>query len=461
MSPSPAPTGAERPLLRVVRAPRRAAIGGAGVAGLSAAILLAREGWEVDVWERRQAAGGLVQPVSFRGIPCDLGSHRLHLDATADPLIRELGERAAFVRRPRRGRIVLGGSRIPYPLTPAGLLWGLGVRRMASYARGFLEREGPFGLWEQDRADVADGDVGFERFVTSRVGRRAYDGFYRPYAEKVWGLPPAELSQAVAKKRVSTGRPLEQLARAVAAPLRPPVYLYPRGGMGGLTNALLAMAREAGVRVRLGRALDPDRADADAVLYSGHLGDLAPGAGLRHRGLYLLFLAFPVDRVSDVETWYTPERRYWFGRVSELRNYSEHLGRRGETVLCVEIPEGSLGAAQDFTSRVDAVCEQLQQAGVLRGAAAETRPLEARQHWLPDVYPLYERGYWQRWTGALEQATRGGRVVPFGRQGLFLHSNIDHSVSMARAAVEHVTRGGGPQGWIRRALEFATLQVRD
>jgi hypothetical protein len=249
------------------------------------------------------------------------------------------------------------------------------------------------------------------------------------------------------------------VASALLAPLRPPAaYLYPRGGMAGLAQGLATLAKEAGVRIRLGRRMTPADVDADAVLYSGHLRDLAPEAGLRHRGLYLLFLALPVERVSAVETWYTPERRFCFGRVSELRNYSEALGNPGETVLCVEIPEGAMGPHQDFTRQVDAVCDQLREAGILRGPA---RPLEAHQHFLPSVYPLYERGWYDRWLGALETATTDPRVVPFGRQGLFLHSNIDHSVLMAREAVEHVCEGSRAVEWRQKALAFASLRVRD
>lgn len=442
---------------------RRAVVGGAGVAGLSAAVLLARRGWEVEVWEVAGAPGGLLRPRTFRGVPCDLGSHRLHPDALGDPLLRELCARVGLLRRPRRGRIVLGDQRIPYPLTPLGLARGLGLRRAASLAGGWLARPGALSAWERDRADLSGlGDVGFESFVTSRVGHAAYDGFYRPYAEKVWGLAPDRLSQTVAKARLSSSRPLGQLGRALLAPMRAAeTYLYPAGGMGALIQGLLDMAQEAGVAVRLNRSLEPSVVDADAVLPTGPLRDLAPGVELPHRGLYLLYLALPVARVSDVETYYAPERRFLFGRVSEVRNYSAALGRAGEAVMCIEVPEGAHGPGLDLEGRADAVCEQLREAGVLRGAAAVARPLEARQHWLPDVYPLYERGWQPRWRAALEAATADPRVTPLGRQGLFLHTNVDHSVRMARMAVEHVVSGGVPSAWVARAGELAALRVRD
>jgi hypothetical protein len=54
-----------------------------------------------------------------------------------------------------------------------------------------------------------------------------------------------------------------------------------------------------------------------------------------------------------------------------------------------------------------------------------------------------------------------GRVFPFGRQGLFLHCNIDHAVDIASALVHHVEEGGDPRGWIDIARHYLELRVRD
>jgi hypothetical protein len=433
-------------------------VAGAGISGLHAALLLARRGQRVRVIERAARAGGLAGAERFRGIPCDLGSHRLHPDALLRPLFREIHRDAPFLDRPRRGVLIVGGRRIPYPPGALSLLGALGPRTSLHFALGLAvsaTRRAAFARWEQDREDGAN-DVGFERFICQRVGEAAYRAFYKPYAEKVWGLPPAELSQAVAKKRVSTTRPLRLIRGLLGrAPER---FVYPPGGAGSLIAWLEARLAEHFVSVQPATPFQHDPG-GPTTLFAGDLSDLVPTA-LGHRGLYLVYLALPLGRVSEVETYYTPDPRYWFGRVSELQNYSPSLRRPGETVLCVEIPEGAWGQGVDFASgaRLAELLDQLADAGIVPPGA---RPIEVRQRFVPRVYPLYRRGFRQEWRATMERVAALGNVFPFGRQALFLHVNLDHCADIAEDVVAHVLSGGDVRGWIGKAERYLDLRVRD
>ena len=118
-------------------------------------------------------------------------------------------------------------------------------------------------------------------------------------------------------------------------------------------------------------------------------------------------MAFAADRVGRADTYYAPEERYWFGRVSEVKNFSEALGRRGETVLCLEIPDARLGPDVDYTARVPALVDQLRDANILRGSPM---PGVVAQRHLPRVYPV------RVWlNGVLPtnlRRTRGRMVLP-------------------------------------------------
>src|SRR6185436_16369801 len=72
-------SGTQSPLKTAAGAKTRVAILGAGPAGLTAGLALARTGnAAVTVFERRDAVGGNAGSFLLDGVWCDHGSHRLH-----------------------------------------------------------------------------------------------------------------------------------------------------------------------------------------------------------------------------------------------------------------------------------------------------------------------------------------------------------------------------------------------
>lgn len=440
--------------------PGRVLVVGAGITGLSAAWMLCRAGFEVTVREGGPEPGGLLAPIDFRGIPCDRGSHRIH--PAAHPLLLELTQSADWHQRPRRGKLVLSGRHMAYPLQIGDFLRGLGPKTAAHMAANFLVRPGARrGLkqWEADRADVEE-DIGFEAFVTARVGRRAYQQFYAPYVEKVWGMHPSEISQTVAKARVSTASPISTLKKA----LQPgdgtdASFFYPSGGMAELVDFFTTGLLTAGVDIEYDSPVEAgDLAQWDGpVLYSGHLSHIAPGHGLEHRGLFILHIALPKGSVGDTDTFYLPEARFDFGRVSQPAQFSGELSDPEFDILCAEIPQGRHSIDTDFTMDRERIQSQLVAAGIIGPHV----PLhDVVQTFCPRVYPIYARGWLRRWRAALQAATQAG-VLPIGRQGLFLHCNIDQCVHIADEAVRHLVSGRTASEWAHVAERFLALRVRD
>ena len=74
---------------------------------------------------------------------------------------------------------------------------------------------------------------------------------------------------------------------------------------------------------------------------------------------------------------------------------------------------------------------------------------------------MYRRGWLSRWRAALESVVAMGNLFPIGRQGLFLHCNMDHCVHISDEAVRHVTAGGDARGWAEKCQNFLDLRVRD
>ena len=434
---------------------------GAGITGLSAAWLLRRAGYTVEVRDAAPEAGGLLAPIEFRGLPCDKGSHRIH--PQAHPLLLELTKGANWERKDRRGVLVLGGQHMAYPLQLADFLKGLGVKTAAHMGANFLFKPGArkgFRQWEADRSDVDD-DIGFENFVVSRVGQRAYAQFYAPYVEKVWGLAPSEISQTVAKARVSTASPLTTLKKALRPkPTDDASFLYPRGGMAELVDFFLTGLWASDVTIQFDSPVDAETIKdwPGPVFYSGHLSGLAPDCGLDHRGLYLLHIAVPKNTVGQTDTFYLPESQFLFGRVSQPARFSVDFDTDEVDVLCAEIPQGRHGTDEDFTARSETINAQLTEAGIV---PPNTPIVDIHQTFIPRVYPLYTRDWLARWRRALKTVETLGEVFPIGRQGLFLHCNVDQCVHIADEAVSHLLQGRDSPSWLSTVDRFLELRVRD
>jgi protoporphyrinogen oxidase len=445
---------------------RAIAILGAGVAGLATAWQLAEAGrHRVIILEKAEQAGGLAATVGLDGARLDIGSHRIHSDyfPEALTLLRTLlGDELLEV--PRRGRLRLKERYVPYPPMLVDFLAALGPVEIARCAAAFV------GARLRRRPTQRS----YEDYLVPRVGRRAYDLFYAPYARKLFGLEPDQVALSAAKTRISTGSPLRLAAQILArrrAPARADVFYYPAGGFGSIPQALLDAARGRGVTLRTGVtvqslsiegtrigsvAFDLDGASTtvpvDAVVSTIPLAQLvrlvqpaAPAsvgeaaAGLRWRGIRLLQVLIDRSRCLDGETYYFPEERYCFGRISEPAQFSSRLRSRSDrTALNIEVicspgdAVWSLDEAQFF-------------AHVLRDVRAIDlfRPdevLEYRSLRVPAVYPVYDLAYRDRLAHVLAWVASFDNLYSIGRGGMFLHGNTDHSIHLGLRLAEHLAR---------------------
>ena len=114
----------------------------------------------------------------------NLGSHRLH--PTVEPRI--LAELRALLgddlqRRPRNGRIRLGGRWIAFPLRPLDLA--------AAPAAGDGRRARCATRPSGRSAAAPPREDTFEEVLRAALGPTLCERFYFPYARKLWGLDPA------------------------------------------------------------------------------------------------------------------------------------------------------------------------------------------------------------------------------------------------------------------------------
>jgi protoporphyrinogen oxidase len=444
---------------------------GAGPAGLGAALGLARQGHNVIVLERADRVGGNAGSFELCGVRVDYGSHRFH--PAADPevlgLVRSLlGE--DLLERPRHGRIRLMGRWIHFPLRPLDITRRAHPRFVTGIIFDLARKQFVGGRRSEEASDS------FASVLERGLGSTICHEFYFPYARKIWGLEPDEISPVQAYKRVSAGSLGKLLKRlmpggaGIGAKNRKGIFYYPRRGYGQICERLREAAEEAGARVCLGataRRIERQtpaglQVEVDAasrfVVTSRHLWSTIPVSALARlltppppedvmvaasrlelRAMLLVYLVLSTNQFTEFDAHYFPEEGLPFTRVSEPKNYAASREPAGVTVVCAEIPCGRHDAVW---SKTDAELGDLVKDGLHRAGLPIRCPvLQVAVRRLPAAYPIYRRGYETHfhcvddWLDGLDD------VLSFGRQGLYAHDNTHHALFMARAAVDSF-RGG-------------------
>jgi len=443
---------------------------GAGLTGLTAAYLLSRGGTRVEVLEAAPCIGGASRTVRYGEFRFDLGGHRLYSrnQAVLD-LVRELlGDELLEVRR--SSRIYLNGDFVDYPLRFFNALFALGplgaVSVAASYAAQRLRR-----------ALRLTRDLTLEDWLVGRFGRRLYEVYFRPYSEKVWGVPCRELTSDFAEQRIGGLSFREAVRNMLFRGRRPPPtlisrFIYPRLGFGRIPEAMAASLPSGAVRlnapvVRLehdGRRVlrvfrreeGTERAsEPHAVISTIPVTDLLhllspppppdvaqAAAGLNYRSLVVVFLVLRRERCTTDHWVYFPGPDVFFARFHEPKNWSPAMAPPDRTGLAVEIFCSEHDGAWDKEDHllIRRTADRLADLGLVERAAVEGGCVVR----VPKAYPLYLRGYRARRERVMGFLRGLENLHPTGRNAAFCYTSGDHCMEMGiRAAARILGRGQG------------------
>ena len=486
---------------RVERLPR-VAILGAGPAGLGAAWRLARQNKaEAIVIEQRDDVGGNSGSFDLGGLAVDYGSHRLH-PACQPEILADLRAllRDDLLDRPRHGRIRLRGRWIHFPLKPLDLLFGLplsfGLGVGQDALRKFMPRSIPYsGRYSGPYSGKGEPET-FASVLERSLGRTICRDFYFPYAVKIWGAPPQELSAIQARRRVSAGSLVKMARKALSSVpgFKPPGagrFFYPRLGFGQISRAIADAARAAGAEIQLGATVRqlhlgaPHRIEIEcggkmSELEADYIWSTIPITALarianpsaphsvieasrriRYRAMVLIYLVLAEPQFTPFDAHYFPETEIKLTRLSEPKNYSATAEPADRTVLCGELP--CAVGDEIWQSSDEALAELAQDALARCGLPIRSRILQVETKRLAYAYPIYDEGYEEAFARLDEWATSLDRTLTFGRQGLFAHDNTHHALAMAYAAVDCLPEAGefDLARWADYRIEFASHVVED
>lgn len=412
----------------------------------------------------------------------DHGSHRLH--PSTDPRILE--ELQALLggdlqRRTRHGRIRLQGRWISFPLKGAELV--------SKMPKGFAARAALDTMTSPLRRPRSDDFAGVLR---AGLGPAISDGFYLPYARKIWGADPSELSAEQARRRVSANSPLKILKRAFkgsgsGGEAGSGHFYYPRRGYGQISEALGEAATQRGAKIVTGAAATSIDVTDSSVSVATEGGDryegerlwstipltllarlmdapeevLTAAGSLEFRAMLLVYLVLETDRYTEYDAHYFPEPFTPVTRISEPKNYRDSFeDPSGRTVLCAEIPCGRGG---DLWTADDEELGRVVTLGLRDAGLPAAEPSEVRVERLPFAYPIYLTGYERHFAVLDAWASSHERILTFGRQGLFAHDNAHHALAMAWDAVAALSSRGDfdTASWADARERFKSHVVED
>lgn len=442
---------------------------GAGPAGLTAALELARIGQKVLVLEAGPRVGGLSQTVEHNGFRFDIGGHRFF---SKIPVVTELWRSVIgsdFIRRPRLSRIYYNGVFFDYPLKPMNALQGLGPIRsvgiLASYVMAQLKPIHP--------------EVSFEDWVTNRFGRRLYRTFFKTYTEKVWGIPCTALSARWAAQRIM-GLSLASAVMNMLAPGRNrkagktiktliDEFEYPRLGPGMMWEAFARDVERNGGEVRLnarvtrlihnGGAVDAVEIESNGERTLQPVSHVISSMPLRHlirslgeqtpqevrdaagRLKYRDFLTVALiidERDMFPDNWiYIHDPSVKVGRIQNFKNWSPEMVP-DESKTCLGL-EYFCTVGDEIWSMSEPDLIKLGTAELARIGLVDPAKVEggAIVH-APKAYPVYDEAYEGALAVIKPYIGTFSNLMTIGRNGTHTYNNQDHSMVTGMLAVRNL-----------------------
>lgn len=337
------------------------AIIGAGLTGLSAACILNRNRFTVQVFEAENFIGGAARTIKYGDYSFDLGTHRFYTNnQEVLKLIDDLlGVEMITVQR--LTRIYVQGKLVEYPLSFFDAFSALETTTILNAVTSYsMERiKGIFRSSPEDN---------FEEWLISRFGRTLYEIYFRPYSEKVWGVPCSQLRADFAAQRIKDLSLWEAFKNMVWKKGNKPMtlerqFLYPIHGFGRISEGLAKELPIGSIKLQSPIiCLEHDGHKIIGIMYmnNGKLCRYEPGhvistfsmsdlvrclspappvevldaaAGLKYRDQIFVLLALDREQVTPDHWIYFSCDDVFFGRVHEPKNWSSVMSPSGKTSL--------------------------------------------------------------------------------------------------------------------------------
>ncbi len=448
---------------------------GAGPAGLAAALQLAKNGADVEVFEAEDTVGGISKTINYKGYYFDLGGHRFFtkFDEVNRMWADTLGD--DFVKTPRLSRIYYNNRFFDYPLKPLNALSNIGVGDTASVVLSYIKA----------KLSPIEDEKTLEDWVTNRFGYKLYSMFFKTYTEKVWGIPCSSIGADWAAQRIKGLSLYSAVCNALFKPKSTNIktlieeFMYPKYGPGMMYEKMAQKIINVGGRVNLGCRivrLERDGYTVKGITYADKNGvertveaehvissmpitelvqiitpsldsDIIDSAqALNYRSLINIDIIVNKEECFPDNWIYVHSPEVKLGRVQNFKNWSSYMvADNSKTTLGLEYfcTEGDEFWSLPDKQMMSIALDEVEKVGLTEKSLVEDGFVVR----VPKAYPVYFTGYKNYLKNIREALSRFSNLQPVGRYGTYRYNNMDHSIMTGLYAARNILYGERNDIW--------------
>lgn len=419
---------------------------GAGVAGLTIAYELARNGHKVILIEKENKAGGLARSFNYGDFKFDIGPHRFYtVNREINQLIKGILEEEALVI-PRINKIYLLSRYYVWPISffsifklPLGFIYKSSIDLLV---KGMRNNNPVYS---------------FKSYIIEKYGCTLYEAFFKEYTEKFFGISPEEIHfdwaetsivNSVIDKRVIL-KDLLDVVKSLAKlmPVRTE-FIYPRNGMGFFCDKLSLVIEQCGGVIltdtiitgidysakNISRVFtEKESFKVNKIIWTapinticGFLGLPEPDFNYLSLILYNIEVNRPGRKAYSYQWCYFGDKKIIFNRISNPSAFSAALAPKGKTGLCAEVTcrknDDIWSNPQKLIGRIK---EDLKKVNIIRDAG-DIDAIHIEK--IPDAYPIYKLDYHACFNKTRNILMQFENLILAGRGGLFQYGGMDKSI---------------------------------
>ena len=418
---------------------KRVVILGAGLAGLSAAWHLKKNGIDSFIFEKESEVGGLCRTREINGFSFDCDGHLLHFkNPYTFSLVKDLLGKN-LIRHKRQAGIFYQGCYIPFPFQANLYRLPLKIRREC--LAGFIQAQ-----------EISKGNTiiaNFQDWIYATFGQGMARHFFIPYNQKFWTVPLDELTCEWLDGFI----PVPDLKQVIEGAKRKSSgkfgynaeFWYPR--YGGIQVLPFALAKDLShiytgcpvekinLRNRTVITSNKDKIRYDYLIYTAPLPELrnmligsssevnSSFSLLRWNSIFNLNLGIK-SKMSSKKHWiYFPDKEFEFFRLGFYSSFSPCAAPSGAYSVYTEV---SLSGLQDFDSSllVKKIKQDLIRLGIL---PSPDDVLVEHRNFMPYAYPIYDKNH-RLITSKIANYLRKYNIFLCGRFGSWQYLSMEGAI---------------------------------